>query len=215
MRKESERIAQDCSIRINQISCKFVSMSICLDVCSIYEEMWRREQIKEWERKEDCTDKRHLHSQRCQIFTAKQTQRLYDCTVHDKTTPYPLISTIYQLVYLYIDAELFDNACDSEYVVLQKSMGEDLRLEGALGGLQTGCHLLFDPESLIQQHSQCTLLTTETTLEDTRPELQKKKKKTERVLKALYYPFVLQIMHSHVSIFSGTRGATHLAGKNP
>lgn len=72
-------------------------------------------------------------------------------------------------MYLYIHTELFDNACDSEYVVLQQPAGKDLSLDRALSGPQASCHLLFDPESLLQQHSQCLLLTTETTLEDIRP----------------------------------------------
>lgn len=85
------------------------------------------------------------------------------------TTPFPFTSTIYPLVYLYVHAKLLDNACDSQYVILQQLAGKCLHLDGALGGLQTCCHLLFDPESLLQQYSQCPVLTAQTTLQDIMP----------------------------------------------
>ncbi len=73
------------------------------------------------------------------------------------------------LVYLYVHAELLDNACDSQYVILQQLAGKCLHLDGALGGLQTCCHLLFYPERLLQQHSQRPVLTAQTALEGIRP----------------------------------------------
>ena len=93
---------------------------------------------------------------------------MHDCTVHDKT--HLIYSSLLSInFYLYIHAELFDNVCDRDYVVLQQPMEMDPSLDGALGGPQASSHLFFDPESLLQQHSQRLFLTTETTLEDIRP----------------------------------------------
>lgn len=80
-----------------------------------------------------------------------------------------LSSTVHPLAYLYVHAKLLDNACNGQYVILQQLAGQCLNLEGALGGLQTCCHLLFDPESLFQQHSQRPPFTAQTNLQDTRP----------------------------------------------
>ncbi len=76
-------------------------------------------------------------------------------------------------MYLYVQAELLDNSCDSQNVILQQFAGKRLDLDGALRGLQTCCYFLFDPESLLQQHGQRDLLTTETTLQSSRPSTEK------------------------------------------
>lgn len=69
-------------------------------------------------------------------------------------------------MYLYVSAKLLNNARDGQYVILQQLVGQRLGLDGALGGQAAGCHLVFDPESLLQQHSQCPLLTAQVTLRD-------------------------------------------------
>lgn len=54
----------------------------------------------------------------------------------------------HHLAYLYAHAELFNNTCNGEYVILQQLAGQCLNLDRAMAGLQTSCHLLFDSESL-------------------------------------------------------------------
>ena len=90
---------------------------------------------------------------------------------------------MYPLVYLYAHAKLLDNLCDCHYVTLQQLVRKCIDLDGALRGLQTSCHLLFDPESLVQQQSQCPVLTTQTTVRDIRPKLESKQKTKLLVIK--------------------------------
>lgn len=70
----------------------------------------------------------------------------------------------FPLIYLYVHVKLLDDARDGQDVILQQLAGKRLNLDRAVGGLQTRCHLLFDPESLLQQHSQRPLLTAVRTL---------------------------------------------------
>lgn len=79
--------------------------------------------------------------------------------LQDLTPPSSLTSTSYPDAYLYVYTKLLHNACDGQYVILQQLAGKCLDLDRAPSGLQTVCDVLFDPEGLLQQHSQCPLLT--------------------------------------------------------
>lgn len=153
------------SIRCNQIIWEFVGRSRCWCGSAAHQTRWGAESRERVHmEKETINSDTRLH-----IFSRNKHRGGRISLCMSKSEPDNSCSTVFPLVYLHVHAEPFDNACDGEYVILQQLAGQRLDLDRAMFGLETCCHLLFDPEGLLQQHSQCPILTAQTTFQDVGP----------------------------------------------